>query len=113
MEVRISQSISESPLEFEITRVDCNSLWGPVDIDRFASFKNEEVNRFNSRYWNPGTEAVNAFSQDWSHDINLLVPPTNLVARCLKQVLQCKARGILVSPAWQSASFWPILFPGK
>ena len=90
-----------------------NSLWGPVDIDRFASFNNAKVNRFNSRYWNPGTEAVNAFSQDWSHDINLLVPPTNLVARCLKHVLQCKARGILVTPAWQSASFWPILFQGK
>ena len=90
-----------------------NSLWEPVDIDQFASYKNKKVARFNSRYWNPGTEAVNCYSADWSHDMNLLVPPLNQVSRCVRYLLECKAKGVLMCPAWKSASFWPLLFSDK
>lgn len=39
-----------------------NSLWGPSTIDRFANLKNTKLPRFNSKYWNPGAEAVDAFT---------------------------------------------------
>ena len=35
-----------------------NRLWGPHTIDRFARHKNTHLARFNSRYFVPGTEAV-------------------------------------------------------
>ena len=35
-----------------------NNLSGPFDIDRFASFKYTKLDRFNSLFWNPGTELV-------------------------------------------------------
>ena len=87
-----------------------NSLWEPAAIDRFASFKNTKLPRFNFRFWNPGTQTVDCFTADWSHDMNLLVPPLTLVARCLEYLTECKAKGLLNSPAWKSAAFWPFLF---
>ena len=41
-----------------------NGLWGPFTIDRFANFNNKKLNRYNSLYWNPGSEAIDAFSQN-------------------------------------------------
>ena len=39
--------------------------WGPFTIDRFASHKNTKTKRFNTLFWNPDCEAVDAFTQDW------------------------------------------------
>ena len=47
-------------------------LWGPHSVDRFACYYNAKLLRFNSRFLQPGTEAVDAFSQDWSSDIREL-----------------------------------------
>ena len=41
-------------------RVD--NVWAPHTIDRFADFYNKQTPRFNSRCWNPSTEAVDAFT---------------------------------------------------
>ena len=47
-----------------------NQLWGPYTIDRFADHLNTKLPRFNSRYWCPGTEAVDAFTCNWGRDLN-------------------------------------------
>jgi hypothetical protein len=44
-------------------------------IDRFAYFNNKKLNRYNSLYWNPGSEAIDAFSRNWQFDNNWLVQP--------------------------------------
>ena len=43
-------------------------MWGPHTIDRFADVHNRQLERFNSRYWNPWSEAVDAFTCDWSRE---------------------------------------------
>ena len=53
--------------------------WGPHTIDRFANIDNKKLGRFNSRFWAPGSEAVDAFSQDWAGENNWLVPPIYLI----------------------------------
>ena len=88
-----------------------DSLWGPHSIDRFASFYNTKLPRFNSRYWNPGSEAVDAFTCDWSNECNWLCPPPYLLPRTIKYVIQTGAIGTLIVPRWLSAPFWPMLFP--
>jgi len=88
-----------------------DSLWGPHSIDRFASFYNTQLPRFNSRYWNPGSEAVDAFTCDWSNECNWLCPPPYLVPRVIRHVTQTGAIGTLIVPRWLSAPFWPMLFP--
>ena len=39
-------------------------MWGPHTVDQFASFFNTQLPRFNSRFWNPRSEAVDAFTCD-------------------------------------------------
>ena len=39
-------------------------LWGPNIIDRFANYLNTKLPRYNSRYWNPGSESIHTFVCD-------------------------------------------------
>ena len=85
------------------------NLWGPHSVDRFACCYNAKLPRFNSRFVQPGAEAVDAFTQDWSPENNWLVPPISLIGRVLKHMSDCKALGTLVVPLWKSAYYWPLL----
>ena len=87
-----------------------DARWGPFTIDRFASSVNSKVARFNSKFWNPGCEAVDAFSQDWGSDLNWVVPPTHLICRVIHHASDCQASGALLVPLWRSAAFWPLMF---
>lgn len=87
--------------------------WGPFTIDRFASHLNNKCKRFNSRWWVPGTEAVDAVSQFWGHDNNWLVPPPRLVAVCIEKLISEKSNGTLIIPAWKSSPYWPCLMDDK
>ena len=75
-----------------------NRSWGPFTIDRFANHKNSKTTRFNSKHWNPRSEAVDAFTQDWGIDMNWLVPPVRLVPRAIRHAERCSARGVLIAP---------------
>ena len=86
-----------------------NQKWGPFTIDRFANHKNAKIVRHNALFWNPHCEAVDAFTQDWSHECNWVVPPVYLVADALRHAKACKASGTLIAPYWESAPFWPML----
>ena len=83
-----------------------NSILGPYTIDRFASHLNSKCKRFNSRWWVPGTEAVDAFSQFWGQDENWLVPPPRLVSMCIDKMIAERANGTLIVPMWKSSAFW-------
>ena len=85
-----------------------NDLWGPYEIDRFASFKNAKCYRFNSKLPDYGSEAVDAFSQDWSAENNWFCPPVSLIAKVLQQCAAQQARGTLIVPYWPSY-FWPLI----
>ena len=86
--------------------------WGTMNIDRFGSYKNSKCSRFNSKYLCPSTEAVNAFSQDWSNEANWLVPPIYLLPESLTHFALSTSgtTRILMLPCWPSATFRPLLF---
>ena len=86
-------------------------LWGPHTVDRFANVDNRQLERFNSRFWDPETEAVDAFTVNWGDGINWWCPPVGLVPRLVQHASKTKAVGTLIVPQWISAPFWPILFP--
>ena len=88
---------------------ELDHLWGPHSIDRFASSYNAKLSRFNSRFLQPGTEAVDAFTQDWSSENNWLVPPISLIGKLLSHMHESKAVGTLIVPMWKSSYFWPLL----
>ena len=86
-----------------------DSIWGPHDVDRFANSVNTRLRRFNSLFWSPGSEGVDAFAQIWESDNNWLVPPIHLILRCIKYLRINKASATLIVPCWKSAIFWPAI----
>jgi hypothetical protein len=96
-------------ISFQVFQI-FQEAWGPYSVDRFASFYNAKCHRFNSRFWCPKTEAVNALTQFWGADNNWVVPPPSLILQSIKKLLAEKAKATLVVPRWPSASWWPTLF---
>ena len=87
-----------------------NSMFGPFSVDRFANFNNRKLVRYNSKFWNPESEAVDCFTQNWAGENNWLVPPLHLIVSTVKHTVECRAHGTLIVPNWPSAVFWPLLF---
>lgn len=88
-----------------------STLWGPFTVDRFATWYNAKCLRFNSRFWNPGCEGVDAFTQNWQGENNWLVPPPSQIIRVWRHLKLCKAQGALIIPLWKGALFWPCVCP--
>ena len=84
-------------------------VWGPHSIDRFANYLNSKLARFNSRFWNPGSEGVDSFVRDWAGENNCVCPPICLFPRVLLHMHSCKASGTLIVPLWHSAPVWPMI----
>ena len=82
-----------------------NKNWGPFTIDRFANSNNKQLHRFNSRFLDPLSSSIDAFTFDWSVDNNLLVPTVFLIAHTIKHIQLCKA----VVPKWKWVIFCPML----
>ena len=87
-----------------------DGLWGPHSVDRFADDLNAKLPKFNSKFWCPKTDQVDAFSCNWAGENNWLVPSIALIGKVLKHLHACSAVGTLVIPEWQSSAFWPLLF---
>ena len=88
-----------------------NRKYGPYSIDRFADNLNTKLNRFNSKYFCPGTSGVNAFTEDWTEENNWICPPVYLLGSVFRHLRRCHARATVILPVWQSAYFWPLLYP--
>ncbi|CAH3171782.1 unnamed protein product, partial [Porites evermanni] len=87
-----------------------DGCWGPHTIERFTSVKTKQLDRFCSRFLNPGCEAVDAFTVSWAGDYNWLFPPPYLVPCVLCHMNDGREDRILLVPEWPSASWWPLLF---
>ena len=83
---------------------------GPHTIDRFANFFNTQLPRFNSKFWNPGSEAVHAFTCDWGEQNNWWCPPIYLIPRVLGHTQETHAKGTLLVPQCPFTPFWPMFF---
>jgi len=58
-----------------------NESWGPYTLDCFASLLTKKVERYCSRWWNPGCFAVDAFTVSWEGENLWLAPPLHLVSK--------------------------------
>lgn len=85
-----------------------NNLWGPHSIDRFASFTNAQLPRYNSRWLDPGTEGVDCLrlsDQEWRKENNWCNPPWDLLPELVLKLRQSGAAATVVAPAWPSAAW--------
>ncbi|CAG2190707.1 unnamed protein product [Mytilus edulis] len=88
-----------------------DSLWGPHEIDWFASDHNHRLPVFYSRYWNVHSMGIDAFTVNWQGINGWYVPPVCLLLKVLMYMQQCNAYGTVILPLWRSANYWPFLCP--
>ena len=84
-------------------------LWGHHLVDLFASEKTKQLDRFCSRFLNPGCEAADAFTVLWAGVNSWLFPPPFLVHRVLRHKSVGKEDGTLLLQECWSAPGWPLL----
>ena len=80
-----------------------------LQVDRFASGKNARLERWNSRFHEPGVEAVDALMQDWRGVSNYACPPLCLMSQVVELVRSQQAATTLVVPVWKNQAWWPLL----
>lgn len=86
------------------TRI-CMELGTPL-IDLFASRHTNKCQRFVSWFPDVGSEAVDAFTIDWSNNFYAF-PPVSLLNRVINKILNDKVEGIVVAPYWPSQAWFP------
>jgi hypothetical protein len=96
-----------NPLWFRVL----DAKWGPHAVDRFATHLNKLCARFNSLYFCPGCEGVNAFAQDWRNTNNWCNPPFHLLGRVWHLLAAQRAVATLIVPVWPAAVWWPLFNP--
>jgi len=86
------------------------SRWNPhMTVDRFASQENAKMERWNSRFHEPGVEAVDALRENWRGEINYACPPLALLSQVIELIRVQEADTTLVVPVWPNQPWWPIL----
>ena len=87
----------------------CDSLSFPLSIDCFASRLNNKLTRYISRFKDPSSSLVDAFSVSWSDNVYLF-PPVSLISRVLSKFQADRvAHGVIICPYWPSQPWFPVL----
>ena len=84
-------------------------LWGPHTVDRFSSYKTRQIPCFCSRWLNPCTEAVDAFTVSWRGENIWVFPPPFLIPKVISHMRNNHEDGAVIVPLWTSAPWWPLL----
>ena len=85
-------------------------VWGPLEVDLFATRLSRQLPRFVSWRPDPKAESLNAWAQDWSKFRGYAFPTCSLLGRCLKQVLtQSVPALVLITPVWRTQPWYPLL----
>ena len=79
--------------------------FGPHSIDRFASDISAQLPRYNTKYFSPKAEALDAFSLNWHGDNNYAFPPPSLVGQTIYHARSCGATLILIYMEWYSRPY--------
>ena len=81
--------------------------------DRFATSNNRRAGmKYNSRFFSPGTDGVDAFTQHWGSADNWLYPPFSLIGKTIRHLRSCRGRGTLLIPLDTRRTWWPLVAAG-
>ena len=92
----VSNQVADAESRVTVDRLDwklsvavfqkINAVWGPLEVDLFATRLSTQPDRFFSWRPDPLAEATDAFQQDWGPLKAYANPPWCLMGRVLKQV---------------------------
>ena len=84
-----------------------DKMFGPHTVDRFGSILIRQLPRYNSLYWDPETEGVDALSQsNWQSEINFVNPPFRLLPKVIDHVCATNAEATVVAPYWPAKTWF-------
>ena len=86
-----------------------NKIWGPVDIDLFASRTNCQIPVYAAWKPDPFAIAIDAFTIDWGEYSFFAFPPFSMISSCLQKVEQDRASGIMICPVWPTQAWFPVI----
>ena len=81
-------------------------VWGPHQVDRFASMTSTQLPIYNSLYLDPYTSGVDAFAQNWTGKNNFVNAPFALIPRILKLLKQQKVTATIIAPKWPAQPWY-------
>ena len=86
-----------------------NEMWGPFDIDLFASRLTKQVDVYMSWHPDPGAVAVNALHNEWLYGNMYCFPPYNLIPLIIRKVRAEEVTITLIAPYWTKQVWYPTL----
>lgn len=86
-----------------------NQMWGPLNIDLFADRLNTQLENYMSWRPDPYAMGMDAFQIPWNNKRGYAFPPFCLITRCLSKVLKEKSEIVIITPAWQTQPYYPLL----
>ncbi len=78
-----------------------DKIWGPHSVDRFASFANKQLPRYNAKWRDGKAEAVNSIHlayRYWQKETNWCNPPWSLMDNLIVKLRQSSAEVTLIAP---------------
>lgn len=87
---------------------EINNIWGPLEIDLFASRTTKQLPRFFSWRPDPQAEGTDAFKHHWKQP-TFANPPWALIPRTLSEVRTQGAMVVLVAPVWKAQAWYPVM----
>lgn len=84
-----------------------NELYGPHDIDLFASKTNHQLARYISYLPDSCAECVDAFSVKWTNFNAYVFPPFSIIGRVLQKMKRDEADITLIAPLWTTQTWFP------
>lgn len=78
-----------------------DKLHGPHTVDRFASVLTCQLKRYNSLYWDPESEGVDALHQNnWEVENNFVNCPFRLLPKVINHIQSTQSNATIVAPFW-------------
>jgi hypothetical protein len=84
-------------------------LFGPHDIDLFASKLNSQLKRYYSYLPDENAEVIDAFTTQWTDTNYYCFPPFSLISRILQKLKSDKTDMTLLAPLWPTQHWFPQL----
>ena len=85
------------------------NVMGPLEVDLFVTRLTKQLPRLYSWRADPEAVATDAFLQDWSQLRGFANPPWCLIYKCLTKVKVQSARIVLITPFWNTQSWFPVV----
>ena len=107
-ESRVMRDRSDWKLDQQVF-LRINNVYGPLEVDLFASRLTNQCRRFFSWRPDPLAEATDAFCQSWVGMKVYANPPWNLISRVLAKTQTQGADLTLVAPVWKAQPWYAVL----